>query len=132
MLPTVGLAVLLAAVAAPVATLDARQAWTSPIRQPGGNSARWDGYQDGRIWSREGPDYNRAAITNGYDDGYREGLNDGRRRHRNDPFAERRYRNADHGYERWFGSREAYRVEYREGFRNGDERGYRDGLYRRW
>ncbi len=70
------------------------------------------------------------AFRNGFDDGYREGLNDGRRRHRNDPFAESRYRSGDHHFEKWYGSREAYRLNYREAFRDGYERGYADGWRR--
>jgi hypothetical protein len=71
------------------------------------------------------------AFDNGYSDGYREGLNDGRHRHRNDPFAESRWRNADHGYDREFGSRDFYRVNYRHGFENGYARGYSEGWYYR-
>jgi flagellar biosynthesis/type III secretory pathway protein FliH len=72
-----------------------------------------------------------VAFDTGFRDGYAEGLNDARRRHRNDPFAESRYRSADHGFDRRFGSREAYRFRYRDGFESGYERGFRDG-WRRW
>lgn len=70
---------------------------------------------------------NDLAASNGYDDGYREGLNDGRSRHRDDPFAESRYRNGDHGYSGWYGPKDLYRVRYRDAFRSGYEAGYRDG-----
>ena len=78
-------------------------------------------------WQREGR--SDFAFDNGYVDGYKEGINDGRRRHRNAPYAESRYRGGDHGYERWYGPREAYKDAYRSGFRDGYERGYRDGWY---
>ena len=70
------------------------------------------------------------AYSNGFNDGYREGLNDGRHRHRNDPYAESRYRSGDHGFERWYGSRQDYRVNYRDAFRRGYERGYAEGWHR--
>jgi hypothetical protein len=70
------------------------------------------------------------AYTNGFNDGYREGLNDGRHRHRNDPYAESRYRSGDHGFERWYGSREEYRWHYRDAFRSGYERGFADAWHR--
>lgn len=71
---------------------------------------------------------NDLAASNGYDDGYHEGLNDGRSRHRDDPFAESRYRDGDHGYKSWYGPRDLYRVHYRDAFRAGYEAGYRDGF----
>lgn len=67
------------------------------------------------------------AFNNGYRDGYQEGLNDGRHRHRNDPFAESRYRNGNHDYRFTYGSLEFYRSNYRPGFQSGYERGYADG-----
>ena len=72
-------------------------------------------------------DARRDAYDNGYRDGYKEGLNDGRARHRNDPYGESRWRNADHYYDRGFGSREFYRVNYRHGFENGYAQGYSAG-----
>jgi hypothetical protein len=85
-------------------------------------------------WARgraRGFEGNDLAFTHGYNDGYEEGLNDGRRRHTNDPTDESRYRNADRGYERFYGARETYRVNYRHAFIDGYEAGYRDGrVYR--
>ena len=68
------------------------------------------------------------AFNTGYADGYDEGLNDGRKRHRNDPLAESRYRNGDHGYQRNYGTIENYKLNYRQGFSNGYERGFSDGV----
>jgi hypothetical protein len=67
------------------------------------------------------------AFEKGYTDGYDEGLKDGRGGRRNDPFAESRYRNGDHGYERWYGTKDLYRINYREAFRRGYEQGWSDG-----
>jgi len=66
------------------------------------------------------------AIDTGYADGYNEGIKDGRVRHRNDPIAESRYRSGTHGYESWYGSKDAYKNRYRDAFRSGYEQGYRD------
>jgi flagellar biosynthesis/type III secretory pathway protein FliH len=82
------------------------------------------GYYDG------GHGWFEIAINNGYRDGYDQGLNDGRYRHRNDPFAESWYRIGDRGYSSRYGSRDAYRNQYRDGFRRGYERGYDDGWRR--
>ncbi len=67
------------------------------------------------------------AFDYGYNDGYEEGLNDGRKRHRNDPLAESRYRSANHGYDRYYGPVESYRLSYRAAFTQGYERGFTDG-----
>ena len=70
---------------------------------------------------------NDLAFQTGFNDGYERGLDDGRDRRRNDPFAESRYRDGDHGYDRRYGTREAYKNMYRDAFRQGYERGYVDG-----
>jgi len=99
------------------------------------------GYREGfarfGVVDRSGPPYGLArghrgggsdlAWDNGYRDGYAEGLNDGRSRHRNSPGDESRYRNGDRGYERWYGSKDAYRATYRDGFWEGYEQGYTNG-----
>ena len=63
----------------------------------------------------------RAAHDNGYRDGLRQGRADARDGDRYDPRGQRQYRSADNG--RW-GSR--FDDEYRNGFVNGYEEGYRD------
>ncbi len=90
---------------------------------------RYHGTRNG-AWSNDRVRGSDLAATNGFDDGYREGLNDGRHRHRNDPFAESRYRSGDHGFQQWYGSREQYRYSYRDAFRRGYERGYAEGWRR--
>jgi hypothetical protein len=66
------------------------------------------------------------AHDTGYNDGYEAGLSDAAAGRRPQPLTERRYRNADHGYERWYGSEESYRINYRSAFKLGYERAYRD------
>jgi hypothetical protein len=68
------------------------------------------------------------AAGNGYNDGYEAGLDDGRDGRRHDPTREGRYRSANSGYERSYGSRELYRSNYRRGFVDGYDTGYRLGL----
>ena len=92
-------------------------------------------WSNGRGAGPYGAYRNGPAFTTGYSDGYDRGLDDGEDRRRNTPIAESRYRDGDRGYERVYGSREAYRIQYREGFLQGYERGYQDGQRysgRRW
>jgi hypothetical protein len=118
----IGLIALLATLAMPVATASAQSRSYGPGRPVPAPAPRgsWE------LQTR-----NPVAFDTGFRDGYAEGLNDGRRRHRNDPFAESRYRSADHGFDWRLGSREAYRFHYRDGFESGYERGFREG-WRRW
>ncbi len=67
------------------------------------------------------------AFRTGFTDGYEAGLRDGRDRDRFDPIGEGRYRSGDHGYNRNYGSRDFYRVRFREGFLEGYEHGFNDG-----
>jgi hypothetical protein len=71
----------------------------------------------------------RAAYDYGRRDGYDAGFGaarDGRSDWRN-----HRYYRSTRGYDRRFGTRDAYDVNYRNGFRSGYEQGYRDGRRRR-
>ncbi|MGE0042108.1 MAG: hypothetical protein AB7H88_13495 [Vicinamibacterales bacterium] len=81
-------------------------------------------------WSRPAPPpsrgYRDIAYRSGYDDGYRAGRDDARHRDRYDPRGEREYRRGDDGYRREYGSRHAYKQDYRAGFLDGYERGYRE------
>lgn len=77
--------------------------------------------------NRGGYGYNSPGFNTGYEDGYDKGRDDGRDRDRYDPNRHSRYRNADHGYERRYGSKEWYRNAYRDGFRAGYDAGYRGG-----
>ena len=62
----------------------------------------------------------------GFRDGLEAGRDDARHRERFDPVRARRYRSADHDYDRRYGSRDEYARDYRAAF----ERGYREGYER--
>lgn len=87
---------------------------------------------NGRRWNQQYPSwglrdhYTSAPFGNGYADGYEKGLDDGRDNDRYDPIRHGRYRSADHGYKRRYGSKGAYKNIYRDGFRAGYKDGYRD------
>src|SRR5215211_188020 len=70
--------------------------------------------------------YQEPAFARGYDEGYAQGLADGRSRERYDPVRHKDYRQADQGYVGSYGSKDAYRNNYRTGFRQGYDDGYRD------
>lgn len=71
------------------------------------------------------------ALDNGYNDGYDQGLRDGRDRHANNPVNESWYRSGTRGYVGSYGPKEIYKINYRQGFQQGYERGYQDGrVYR--
>jgi hypothetical protein len=71
--------------------------------------------------------YEEPAFARGYAGGYQRGLEDGRRKQRYDPVGSRDYREGDRGYSLSYGSRDAYKTNYRAGCRQGYEDGYRDG-----
>jgi hypothetical protein len=103
----------------------------------GGSSPRTDriyqGRRDGVYDQRNvrGPGrlrgYQEPAFARGYSDGWDKGLEDGRDRDRYDPVRHGDYKDGDNGYERRYGSKDAYKNNYRAGFRQGYEDGYRDG-----
>ena len=68
--------------------------------------------------------YVSVATQSGYRDGLEAGRDDWRHHDRFDPANSRRYRNADHDYDRRYGPRDEYKREYRAAF----ERGYREGF----
>src|SRR5262245_2508091 len=77
--------------------------------------------------------YQEPAFARGYSDGWDKGRDDGRDRDRYDPVRHGDYKDADNGYQRSYGSKDAYKNNYRAGFRQGYEDGYRDrrGGYQR-
>ena len=85
-------------------------------------------YPQGRYPSNSRGDYRyqNVAFDNGYNDGLDKGREDARDRDSYDPDRHSRYRSADRGYESRYGSKDAYRQVYRDGF----EAGYNDA-YRR-
>lgn len=92
---------------------------------------RYDRYgRDGRYgrddrYGRGG--YGNLAAERGFRDGYEEGRKDARDRDRFDPVRSKKYRSADDGYDRRYGTREQWKAAYRAAFRQGYERGYREG-----
>jgi hypothetical protein len=72
-------------------------------------------------------DYKDVAYDIGYRDGVQEGEKD--RKHGKDfrPEKNDRYEDADHGYHKEYGSKDSFKMEYRQAF----FRGYEDG-YGRW
>lgn len=85
-------------------------------------------YPDARGGPRGG--YADPAYSQGFDDGYRQGLDAARDGDRYNVRRERWYRSADRGYNRRYGPREAWRRVYRDGFAAGYDRGYREARYR--
>lgn len=75
--------------------------------------------------NRGGYGYQNVPFRNGYDDGYEKGRDDARDRDRFDPTRQGRYKSADHGYDRRYGTKDQYRVVYRDGFRAGYDEAYR-------
>ncbi len=92
---------------------------------PGGGSPSYPGQ-----WYPGGTYGHSPAVQRGFDEGYREGLDAGRRNNRYDPIGERLYRSGDSGYNGRYGSRDQYKNEYRTAFRQGYDRGYREARYR--
>jgi len=88
-----------------------------------GSYAEW-GYRDGRSPLRGAFDYGRR-------DGYDAGI-DAAHYGRYEPFRHHYYRST-RGWNQRFGGRDAYDVNYRNGFRSGYEEGYRaERRSRRW
>ena len=68
-----------------------------------------------------------GAYQNGAADGYRKGLEDLQDRKSPDVTRQKWYRSGDHDYDKAYGSKESYKVEYRRGFQEGYNRAYREG-----
>jgi len=68
---------------------------------------------------------NNVAYDNGYQKGLEKGRNDGRDRDSFDPVRYKEYRNADSGYNSRYGSKDQYKLAYRDGFEAGYSQGYR-------
>lgn len=91
---------------------------------------RRGGYVGDRGRGGYGGTYANPAAARGFEDGYKRGYDDGRDGDRYNPIGERDYRDGDNGYDRRFGTREQWKIAYREGFRAGYDRGYREARYR--
>jgi hypothetical protein len=71
--------------------------------------------------------YTSPAADNGYRDGLEAGRKDARNRERFGPERSSRYRSADHNYNRRYGSKDDYKREYRVAFQRGYEDGFTGG-----
>jgi hypothetical protein len=77
-------------------------------------------------------DLERRAYDNGFREGLEEGRNDARRNRDFSPQRHDEYRDGDRGYRRGDGDREFYRRSYRQGFEAGYNQAFnRDARYRR-
>jgi hypothetical protein len=89
--------------------------------------------QSPNVYSRNGGGYGYGggaaygAFQNGASDGYRKGLEDVQDRKYPDANRHKWYRSGDHDYDRDYGSKDGYKVEYRRGFEEGYNRAFRDG-----
>src|SRR5438105_15916788 len=69
-------------------------------------------------------DFDRRAYDNGYREGLEEGRNDARHNRGFSPQRHDEYRDADDGYRRGDGDRDFYRRSYRRGFEAGYNQAY--------
>lgn len=94
-----------------------------PNRYPGSYPGAGRGYGYG---SNAG----YGAYQNGASDGYRKALDDLEDRKYPDVARHKWYRNGDHDYDKAYGSKDAYKLEYRRGFEDGYNRAFREGRRR--
>ena len=69
---------------------------------------------------------NSVAFQGGERDGYAKGREDARDNDSYDPVRHSWYRSGDRGYNNRYGTRDDYKLVYRDGFESGYERGYRE------
>ena len=74
---------------------------------------------------------NSPAYSNGVSDGYEKGREDARDRDSYDVLRHKWYREGDRNYRSSYGPRQQYSDVYRQAFREGYDRGYREWSYRR-
>jgi hypothetical protein len=67
---------------------------------------------------------NSAAYDNGFRDGLEKGREDVQDNDSFDPVRHSRYRSADRGYDEQYGTKEQYKLTYRDGFEAGYQQGY--------
>lgn len=83
----------------------------------------------GRVIPGGRSDERERFVSPARDNGYRDELQAGERAARNgdraDAVRERLYREGDHDYQNRYGSRDVYKREYRDAFRQGYDDGYR-------
>jgi hypothetical protein len=87
-----------------------------------------NGYRDRSNTSRYPGSYgvnNSVSYDNGYRDGLEKGREDANRNNSYDPVRHSWYRSADRGYNNRYGTKDAYKLTYRDGFEAGYEQSYR-------
>ena len=92
-----------------------------------GNGGRGYGNGNGYGYGRNA---GYGAFQNGASDGYRKGLEDIEKRRYADVTRHGWYRSGDHDYDRAYGSKDAYKIEYRRGFEQGYNRAFGEGRRR--
>ena len=99
-----------------------------PDRNRNGRDDRYEGrYPNGGY----GYGVSQVPYRNGYQDGLEKGREDARDGDRYDPNRHSRYRSADHGYNNRYGSKNDYKLVYRDGFEAGYRTGYSDRRFER-
>lgn len=88
-----------------------------------GNNRTWSEAVLDRIGRGAGSRYNSVPYDYGYRDGYEKGREDIRDDDSYDPVRHSWYRSGNRGYDDRYGTRDQYKLVYRDGF----EAGYRDG-----
>ena len=101
-------------------------------RRNGNNSGVYNGDVYDRTYPNSGTYPNNRGYGNNsvpYDNGYRDGLEKGREDARDrdsfDPVRHSWYRSGDRGYNSRYGTRESYKLTYRDGFEAGYDQAYR-------
>ncbi len=110
------------------ATANYNNRWNDPRYERRSNNRRYRVYNNGSTYWTDyrGAELLKAAVNNGYRQGYRQGQIDRARHRRYSYLNDRSYRNGTNGY-RSYVERNQYQYYFREGFR----RGYEDGYYSR-
>ncbi|MBY0495067.1 MAG: hypothetical protein K2Y23_12725 [Cyanobacteria bacterium] len=88
-------------------------------------------YRDDRYGNNtnRGNGYTTVPYDNGYRDGLEKGREDAGDRDSYDPVRHSRYRSADRGYNSRYGTKESYKLAYRDGFEAGYAQAYRGRRY---
>ena len=88
-------------------------------------------YRDDRTYGNTYPNTNgrygnnSVPFDNGYRDGLEKGREDARDRDSYDPVRHSWYRNGDRGYNSRYGTKDSYKLTYRDGFEAGYDEAYR-------
>jgi hypothetical protein len=93
---------------------------------PDANRGYGGGGYGGGAYGGYGSNAGYGGFQNGVSDGYRKGRDDVQDRKYPDVSRQKWYRSGDHDYDRRYGSKDAYRIEYRRGFEDGYNRAYRE------